>query len=97
MVFIFEQTAQSRNNILIAILDEGGGMERTQNALAGRALLLALHRRAVAAARRDATASYGSVTSRKWHFAWRAEEAKFADSLEKALLSSPDQQLSPAP
>jgi len=71
-------------------------MNRSQNALSMRTLLLALHKRAVTAARLDATAAYGSVASRKRHLAWKAEEAKFADSLEHALSHGQEQHAPPS-
>jgi hypothetical protein len=51
---------------------------------------MAEHARAVKAARQDANATYGSVTSRKTHAAWKAAEAKFAESLANLVQERAD-------
>jgi len=50
-----------------------------------QALLLAQHEQVVKAARFQASAAYGSVTSRKRHAAWKAAETKFVASLAQAF------------
>lgn len=52
--------------------------------------LMAQHERAVKAARSDASAAYGSATSRKAHAAWKAAEAKFAASLASIIREPAD-------
>jgi hypothetical protein len=47
--------------------------------------LMAQHERAVKAARLDASATYGSVASRKAHAAWKAAEARFTASLASLI------------
>jgi hypothetical protein len=47
--------------------------------------LMAQHERVVKAARLDASTAYGSAASRKAHAAWKAAEARFAESLASII------------
>jgi Tfp pilus assembly protein PilX len=52
------------------------------------ALLVTRHEQAVKAARSDAIAPRGTAASRKRHFAWRAAEAAFAESIAEFVSSA---------